>query len=481
MKSLTFLRRYFVWCVFALSAGLSMLLYQQNPGKAAVLLVVMAVWVAVVYGFKQYFWPSLFVLLLFLPFNITLQLPASLLNYDPYTNLIISNYLIPTTSVVDILLLLVLAGAILDLLPLLSRFTWIVFIVSGVYFILHLSIHPEYVTAIAAFRYLMIVNILGISLFEGDRISLKFNEVKVGFIKRRLALVIAATVLFQVVMAYFQVSRGSSVGLQVLGESELVTGVMGVSFWTYGGEDFLRGYGTFPHPNVLAGYLLLITLAFSLVSLRGFSFTKRRDLSILLFIAVYMLCGVGILLTLSRAALASYMLLLLLLGLNYILMKSSLSNKRAVMSMSLPVIWGRMGQLPLEDSSVQDRAKLTSAAISGIKSNPIFGIGSGYSVKIYDTIHLQTSGGFSLIQPVHNIFLLILLEQGVIAGVAIIALMLVFWLMQLIRSSYKFLAVGVIASIIIIGMLDHYLLTLPQGIAIFLLMNLLLIFTVNKK
>lgn len=482
MVILALARKYFVWVVLAIWVGSSLLLVHENPSRTAVVICIAIFWVLLILKFKQYGWPSLLTLLVFLPFNITYQLPEELFRYDPYTNLIVSNYLIPTVSVIDALLLLVLAGLLLDLLPKIKRSVWIIAGTSAAYFTVHFVIHQELVTAIASFRYFMLISILSIALFERESVLLKFNEIKDRLIRYKIFWVVGASVVLQILIACQQIALGSSVGLYMVGESSLLTGVMGVSFWTFAGEDILRGYGTFPHPNIFAGYLLAAALLFSLISSSGFSISKRRYVAILIKISVYVLLGFGILLTLSRAALASYTLLLLLLALNELLMKYRNSKKNRsmpVMSITLPVLWGRLSQLQLDDTSVQDRGKLISAAIAGIKDNFWFGTGSGYSVKIYDSIHLQSARGFSLIQPVHNIFLLILLEHGVIAGAVIVLSMLSLWLTQLIRSSYKLLAVAAIAAMLIVGMLDHYMLTLPQGIAIFLLMNLILIFSVK--
>jgi O-antigen ligase len=80
------------------------------------------------------------------------------------------------------------------------------------------------------------------------------------------------------------------------------------------------------------------------------------------------------------------------------------------------------------------------------------------------------------LQPVHNIFLLVLVESGLIGLIGF--LMFLFGPILLHKPSNlltKSQGVGLLLIIIFLGMVDHYFLTLPQGQRVlFLVWGLLL-------
>ncbi|MFI5205877.1 MAG: O-antigen ligase family protein, partial [Candidatus Paceibacterales bacterium] len=77
-----------------------------------------------------------------------------------------------------------------------------------------------------------------------------------------LGAIIAGGV-FQSVIAILQFFKQSSLGLSWLGESFLNPTMTGVaSFYNTAGIKIIRAYGTTPHPNVLAAYLFLAMFAF---------------------------------------------------------------------------------------------------------------------------------------------------------------------------------------------------------------------------
>jgi O-antigen ligase len=75
---------------------------------------------------------------------------------------------------------------------------------------------------------------------------------------------IALVAVLQSVVGILQFSRQESIGLQMFGEPALTAYLGGVSTIEIAGGRVLRAYGTFPHPNILAGFLAigLIVLAY---------------------------------------------------------------------------------------------------------------------------------------------------------------------------------------------------------------------------
>ena len=110
--------------------------------------------------------------------------------------------------------------------------------------------------------------------------------------------------LFQSAIAIVQFFRQQDFGLWFLGESTLNTDIRGIaSFLSSSGEKIIRAYGTTPHPNVLAGYLLLSIFAFYTVY-GGF---KKKFTSLIFHIPASAIYGVilfGFFFTFSRAVIA---------------------------------------------------------------------------------------------------------------------------------------------------------------------------------
>jgi len=81
----------------------------------------------------------------------------------------------------------------------------------------------------------------------------------------------------------------------------------------------------------------------------------------------------------------------------------------------------------------------------------------------------RSSSGILLLQPVHNVFLLILSEIGLI-GFSLFSTLLYFFFKNR-EWSLRFV-MGLVA-VFIIGIFDHYLFSLPQGLGILLLLFVL--------
>ena len=133
---------------------------------------------------------------------------------------------------------------------------------------------------------------------------------------------------------------------------------------------------------------------------------------------------------------------------------------------------GLMGILIIKNSDGWDseswnkRVDLMKASWEMIKINPLLGMGAGnFVVKLPEYL----KNGILWLQPVHNIFLLMMSEIGLI-GVGLVG-----WIMkgghigppiQLRITNYELRIKEywmIIVAIVITGMGDHYWLTLPQN------------------
>jgi O-antigen ligase len=284
----------------------------------------------------------------------------------------------------------------------------------------------------------------------------KQEQLDKGLRKRILNVgtgILFTDVLIQGVLGVIQFKRGSSLGLSFLGESQVVSGMAGSSFVELSGEVFLRAYGTFPHPNVLGGFLLVAMV------LGIYVYEKRRLTGSLLIIISFL----SMLFTFSRVS--------ILLGLVVILVfvsKEFLFKKRSLLSFSVsPLLLGeRFGNLfNGGDRSWAERLDLIKSSFRIIKENWLFGTGGGNFVKGMEGFVPRSSNGILLMQPVHNIFLLCISEFGIL-GFILIFYVLFYGIVKNIKRVSLY-GVLILFVIVVIGVFDHYLFSLPQGMVIF--------------
>ena len=112
--------------------------------------------------------------------------------------------------------------------------------------------------------------------------------------------------------------------------------------------------------------------------------------------------------------------------------------------------------------SVVVRQQLNSAAITMWQHSPLFGVGLGnFLVELPKNLPSRT---IYFLQPVHNIYLLLLSETGIVGLGSF--LLLLWYIFQRIRNS-KLKAP--IVALLLLGLIDHYPLTLQQGQLLFTL------------
>jgi len=267
----------------------------------------------------------------------------------------------------------------------------------------------------------------------------------------------------------------------LIGEQPLSIWDDGISYVWLLGQKIIRPYGTTPHPNMLAAYLLISLIA----TLGLFVARKKQPIRFKkLLIVSAILISIAIVLTLSRQI---WMVILILAPIIWVviapeqkhLFKQKVIGKKSgiilITILALPLLLltsGRILALFSNNSfSLSSRAYLNLYALEMIADHP-FGVGMGnfvYLIRVYDI-----SGMFnSIIQPVHNVFLLIASEIGTIASVVFtyflysVSKSLVEKRSKSTASNYQktirnslFL---ILSTFLIIMFLDHYLWTLQTG------------------
>ncbi len=280
------------------------------------------------------------------------------------------------------------------------------------------------------------------------------GSVKLSEIKSVIFWALGMAVTLETVLAVAQFLKGGTLGLWILGERSFSITTAGIAKFDFYGREFLRPYATFPHPNVLAAFMVTVLPLLSL---------SRPKTGGMFMVWSTVLGGVATILTVSRAALLAGFVEAVLL-----LRKKVLIWLALALIVVSPFIYTRFSAIFNFDSlSLIRREQLSEKALRMWISSPTLGVGLNNFIPAGSDQLLVGPSRF--LQPVHNIFLLVLSETGVI-GVIGVTLLIgypinnIFKLFRLRTKNQEprtFLLVW--AMVIFLGMFDHYFLTLPQG------------------
>lgn len=319
-----------------------------------------------------------------------------------------------------------------------------------------------YITALVVFNLYLIFSAIFFSVSREASyfFSLKFfifslfsvlaaNALQSKNVRKNCLLVLGASVFWQALVIIAQFARQGSVGLQFLGERSFDASTVQIAHSQLAGREFLRPYGTFPHPNVAAAYL-----AFSLTILLGAIKAPRKLAPAKIILVTTAI--LAILLTFSKSAVA-----FLILG--FLSAVKRLRELLILLPAAAIIGFFVASQLSvIQIASVAERLLLTQAALDIALVNPAFGVGANNFILELARLDLVSLSETRLLQPVHNVFLLILAENGIFGLVLFAALLL---------AVSKYLDTK-LKAIIFIGLLfylsvDHFLWTLHQGQLIF--------------
>ncbi len=437
----TFFKKYYLYILYILLASVSIFLCFENFTKGLFLIILFTFWFIFSLRRRGYL-PTLLMLFMLLPFNITIQIPESIIPYQQYIAGFWVNYLVPTLSILDVFVLLLLIQLFVYRKKVFKKVLLEKYIL--IFFILLLIQNlfvQNFLTALLSIR-------ISVYLFTSIILLLSIKqEFKFKYLlqNRYLKYSLIPPVLIQGGIGLYQFLRGTSVGLYLLGESKIVSGMYGSSYIDIQGEAFLRAYGTFPHPNILAGWFLLLFFICMEVYFR----TKERSYLLMLLLILFFS-----LFTFSRLT-----ILLLFISATIFVVKL-LSERKYIFSVSSLLFYRFANIFSGDDSSWSDRVKLFKLNIEILKENFFLGTGLGRSLLYYEKDIPFTSGGKLLIQPVHNIWLLNFIEFGILIGTYYLFLLYRYFLKGIKINLYKIL---ILFSLFIIGIFDHYLFTLPQG------------------
>lgn len=280
---------------------------------------------------------------------------------------------------------------------------------------------------------------------------------------------LSLAVIYPAVLAIFQFLESKSIGgiFWFLGERSFSLFTPGIALAQVGGREFLRSYGTFSHPNSMAGFLLLATIL--LAPRQGLLAKTALGLGL-----------IGIILSFSQAVWFTG----LFLGFAYLIerWKKDLVAPFFVLiiffatTASIVPVFTEIPKIEA-NRDLQDRVALARVAGKMVSRSPFFGVGLNNFIPRLPEFS-QTPAVSWWLQPVHNIFLLILTETGIIGFLFLLYLSAKFLLPVLVKPKNLGYA-SLLGVILLTGSLDHYWLTLWQN-QIFAIIVLALVVSLNK-
>lgn len=286
-------------------------------------------------------------------------------------------------------------------------------------------------------------------------------------IKWLILKLFAWLVSLQSVIALIQFAKQSPIGLFKVGEYHIGPVILGVAKIVSGGTTFIRGYGTFPHPNPLSAFLVAGILINLYLLLNSQSLRARIAYSILIFLNI-----LGLTVTFSRGAYLS-LALGLIIFFGYLVWDKIklLSWPLAVVALSILVSFiifkpFLLARATFSDQSTMDRKFYDVIGVKMAIKNPLFGVGLGESL-----LHMEQYSGKTLQpwdkQPPHNYFVLAAAELGIPAAL-ILLWIFIYHLKSLILNlkskftPYSLLLTSIFCSFLLLMMFDHYFYTLDQ-------------------
>jgi O-antigen ligase len=331
-----------------------------------------------------------------------------------------------------------------------------------------------------------------IKLMEVIVLYFLVTKIKFSYLKLRISFVFS--MLIHSFLGIYQFFSQSIFANKYLGIAEQVSSQGGVSVLEGVFGRLLRVYGGFSHPNILAGFLvvailILISIYFDLVKSESLFNRVNKKRKLVLFYSSLVILFSALILTFSRSAFLALFLSLLSLLIYSVFKKTE--TKKVVSILLILVLVSSLsfvlfndflktriqGQERLELKSSTERMVLKNQALELLNKNWFLGTGvNNYIVAVYEKVD-NTLNVWEY-QPVHNVYLLILVELGIL-GLFLYLYLLIYSLYRAFSSNNlsKLILGLVVLTIIIINFFDHYFWTYWSG----LIITFLVIGLINKK
>jgi O-antigen ligase len=320
---------------------------------------------------------------------------------------------------------------------------FLLFVVLNIYFSQNILL--------ATFRWLKVLEFIFLGVYVASKKSFRIEQ----WVIQPLIL---SVITFSIIgIAQFLLQKTIGGIFYYLGERNFSSATPGIALIEIIGRNYLRIYSTFPHPNSLGGYL-----AVSLCLILGFANNSK------LKIAAILICILGIILSFSLGAyLGLFLVEVVYLFQNKIQKKGIILIFSGIifLSLVLPFLSKSFLMEKFSDNqTIMRRLALAEISQEMIFQKPFLGVGLNNFLPALSrqTLYSQVSWW---LQPVHNIFLLVLAETGIV-GLSIFVFLIFKTLIYLTENKNWQLIIPFL-FILFTGTVDHYWLTLQQNLLLF--------------
>jgi len=277
--------------------------------------------------------------------------------------------------------------------------------------------------------------------------------------KKDISRPLTFSVLLISLIGILQFFKGGSIGgiFYFLGERTFNQSMPGIALSQIFGREHLRPYSIFSHPNSFAGYLIV-----SLVLLLGHKVKKKKDRALILITF-----GISVIPFIFIYSLGSFLAILVLIFLALLLVGNKANKTAPILflfgcigiSLLMAIYSNEILNFHFASTSISERLWLNTAAGVAFASSPTLGVGLNNFILAMTKMEAQSVVVWKL-QPVHNIFLLIISETGLF-GLLLFSQLLYKSITHAINN--KLVLLSAMFAIILTGMFDHYWLTLQQN------------------
>lgn len=277
-------------------------------------------------------------------------------------------------------------------------------------------------------------------------------------------------------LGWWQVLVGSSPALTLFGLAEHLASTPGTSVVEMAGERLMRAYGTFAHPNIFGGYLV-VAIIFIFVSKNKLLHSTTPRLRHSITLVILALFATTLVITFSRSAWLALFVGIILFFIVSAIYKIKIPRKflfgLAVASVAFAAsvaifhtaVFTRVSATDrLETKSLTERESEYGMIGEVIKINPFVGVGPGvYTLALAEKFPDHDVWFY---QPMHNSFLLFFAETGLLGLVFLIYFLWTMFVQCKRGGEWPFAPTVIVAAPAAIVFLDHYLWSQWAGLAL---------------
>jgi len=387
---------------------------------------------------------KIFYLILFL---LPLNLGKHFIFSGSFVDGLLIDYLVPTLYVQDILIFMLLIVWVYEffikseraVVPTFSQHDLTIFYFFIFSLFLSVLVAPLFNISVLTFARTFLYFLLFLYIYFNISLEKDFNII--------LSIFVVSFSLVSL-LGIFQFIKQSSVfnNYLILGEQPYSLSTRGIRLENVFGFTKVPTYGLFRHPNIFGGLLSVILIWV----------ISRLNASKLYFVPLCLMLS-ALLFTFSTMSYVSFVLGVFL----YLMLTKELSGLRKYLVIILFLLFlfslSFQSLLPNINISLLRRYQLLQGSYVLLRDHLVYGVGFN-SFTIFIESVLGYMGSISFIQPVHNLFMLVLTESGIISLLFLVLIM--YTSITRVRGPLLFVS---LFQIVFLSFFDHYFWTIHSA------------------